>query len=246
MDNLHPEMKVKRIVWKSSSRERFANEVNDDHDSSSRTSQDDAKKSHCCDRSPLTAVPRTRDSDELENHDASMNFQYDLQNQLLCDPQTSMLQTNNSLYGPCMMPLLPIPNMQERSSDLRVILNGAANRGGIGPPVGAVDIGVSKSAYYFCVALPGVKKDPGEFSCEVERDGNVHVRGVTTTGARTVSRNSQVYGMKFQQQCPPGPFTLSFSLPGPVDPRLFSPNFRSDGIFEGVVVKSERDFSMNK
>ena len=44
MDSLHPEMKVKRIVWKSSSKERLANEVNDDHDSSSRISQDDAKK----------------------------------------------------------------------------------------------------------------------------------------------------------------------------------------------------------
>lgn len=79
----------------------------------------------------------------------------------------------------------------------------------------------------------------GEFSCEVERDGKVHVRGVTTTGVRTVSRYSRVYKMKFQQQCPPGPFTLSFSLPGPVDPRLFSPNFRADGIFEGVIVKDE-------
>jgi len=43
--------------------------------------------------------------------------------------------------------------------------------------------------------------------------------------------------MKTQQLCYPGPFTISFSLPGPVDPRLFAPNFRDDGIFEGVVIK---------
>lgn len=43
--------------------------------------------------------------------------------------------------------------------------------------------------------------------------------------------------MEYQQLTPPGPFTLSFSLPGPVDPRLFSPKFRDDGILEAVVVK---------
>lgn len=78
----------------------------------------------------------------------------------------------------------------------------------------------------------------GEFSCEIEWNGNVHIRGVTTTGEQNVCRYSRIYEMKFQQQCLPGPFSLSFFLPGPVDPRLFSPNFRSDGIFEAVVVKA--------
>ncbi|XP_019244817.1 PREDICTED: increased DNA methylation 3-like isoform X3 [Nicotiana attenuata] len=119
--------------------------------------------------------------------------------------------------------------------------NSAENacKGATGPPVGVVDIGVSEAAYYFRIALPGVKKDPGEFSCEIEKDGKVLIRGLTSTGGRTVSRYSRVFDMKIQQQCSSGPFTLSFSLPGPVDPRLFSPNFRSDGIFEAVVVKYE-------
>ncbi|XP_059636740.1 increased DNA methylation 3-like isoform X2 [Cornus florida] len=142
-----------------------------------------------------------------------------------------------SLDGTCMMPLLSIPDVYECSSKESIIMAGTARRGGTGPSVGAVDIGVSKFAYYFRVALPGVKKDPGQFSCEIEPGGKVHVRGVTSTGGRTVSKHSRVFEMKFQQQCPPGPFTLSFCLPGPVDPRLFSPNFRSDGILEGVVVK---------
>lgn len=79
----------------------------------------------------------------------------------------------------------------------------------------------------------------GQFSCEVERDGKVSIKGVTSTGVKTVSKYSRVFEMKFQQQCPPGTFTLCFSLPGPVDPRLFSPYFRSDGILEGVVAKYE-------
>lgn len=76
----------------------------------------------------------------------------------------------------------------------------------------------------------------GKFSCEIESAGNVHVRGLTT-GGKTIRKPSRVFEMKFQQLCPPGPFTLSFTLPGPVDPRLFAPNFRSDGIFEGVIIK---------
>lgn len=79
----------------------------------------------------------------------------------------------------------------------------------------------------------------GEFSCEIQRDGKVCVRGVTSTGGKIVQKYSRVYEMKFQQQSPPGPFKLFFSLPGAVDPRLFSPHFRPDGIFEAVVAKYE-------
>lgn len=137
------------------------------------------------------------------------------------------------------LPLLPVPKLEEWCSNSSITLTGTACRGGTGPPVGVVDIGESKSAYYFCIALPGVKKDPGEFSCEIQRDGKVCVRGVTSTGGKIVQKYSRVYEMKFQQQSPPGPFTLFFSLPGAVDPRLFSPHFRPDGIFEAVVAKYE-------
>ncbi|KAL7116435.1 hypothetical protein ACP275_03G004600 [Erythranthe tilingii] len=135
------------------------------------------------------------------------------------------------------MPMLPMPKMDEWCLKKSICFGGTACRGVTAPPVGVVDIGVSKNAYYFCIALPGVKKDPGEFSCEIRREGKVYIQGVTTTGGNTVSKYSRVFVMKMQQQCPPGPFTLLFSLPGPVDPRLFSPTFRSDGIFEGVVAK---------
>ncbi|KAL7586276.1 increased DNA methylation 3 isoform X1 [Lactuca sativa] len=150
------------------------------------------------------------------------------------------------IEGPFVMPLISIPKLEEQSSNASIVLSGTAKKGEIGPPLGTVDIGVSKSAYFFQVALPGVKKDPvyhfdlaGQFSCEIERGGMVHVRGETSTGGKTVTRHSRVFEMKFQQQSPPGQFSLSFSLPGPVDPRLFYPNFRSDGIFEAIVMKCE-------
>ncbi|KAL4575405.1 hypothetical protein LXL04_022248 [Taraxacum kok-saghyz] len=141
--------------------------------------------------------------------------------------------------GPFVMPLLSIPKLEEESSKASIILSGTAKKGKLGPPLGSVDIGVSKTAYFFQVALPGVKKDPGQFSCEIEQSGMVHVKGETSTGGKSVTRHSRVFEMKFQQQSPPGQFTLSFSLPGRVDPRLFYPNFRSDGIFEAIVMKCE-------
>jgi hypothetical protein len=75
-----------------------------------------------------------------------------------------------------------------------------------------------------------------QFSCDIESDGKVEIRGLLS-GIRTIATQSRVFQMKTQQLCSPGPFTISFSLPGPVDPRLFAPNFRDDGIFEGVVIK---------
>ncbi|KAL5845512.1 hypothetical protein ACOSQ4_011470 [Xanthoceras sorbifolium] len=117
-----------------------------------------------------------------------------------------------------------------------ITLTGTASKGIVGPPVGVVDIGVSEPAYFFRAALPRVRRDYCQFSCEIESDGKVHIQG-STSGGKTIRKRSRVFRMKFQQLCPPGPFTVSFSLPGPVDPRLFSPNFRSDGIFEGVVIK---------
>ncbi|XVE94366.1 hypothetical protein REPUB_Repub02eG0002700 [Reevesia pubescens] len=140
--------------------------------------------------------------------------------------------------GPAMMPLITVPNVDQSLPDSFIILNGTAKKGIAGPPIGVLDIGVSKVAYFFRVAMPGVRKDYCEFSCEIESNGKVNLQG-STYGGGTIKKRSRVFQMRFQQLCPAGPFTLSFSLPGPVDPRLFSPNFRSDGIFEAVVIKHE-------
>ena len=80
----------------------------------------------------------------------------------------------------------------------------------------------------------------GEFSCEVDTDGKVLIRGVTATGEKTVSRYSQMFEMQTQNLCPPGHFSIAFQLPGPVDPHQFSGNFGTDGILEGIVMKGKR------
>ncbi|KAH6778271.1 HSP20-like chaperones superfamily protein [Perilla frutescens var. hirtella] len=182
-------------------------------------------------KSPVDVNDGIMDPDKCE--DAGEEMRHCDSRQLVTYPRTC-----NSTQ-PFALPLLPVPKMEEWCSNTSIALTGTACRGGTGPPVGAVDIGESKSAYYFCIALPGVKKDPGEFSCEIQRDGKVCVRGVTSTGGKFVQKYSRVYEMKLQQQCQPGPFTLFFNLPGPVDPRLFAPHFRPDGIFEAVVAKYE-------
>lgn len=140
--------------------------------------------------------------------------------------------------GPVLLPLLSVPSMEACASDPLIVLSGTVKRGVVGPPIGAVDIGVSKVAYFFRVSLPGIRKDFCQFSCEIESNGKVHLQGFTS-GGNPIKKRSRVFQMKLQQLCPPGPFTLSFSLPGPVDPRLFAPNFGSDGIFEGIIIKQE-------
>ncbi|CAO2815895.1 unnamed protein product [Amaranthus hypochondriacus] len=118
-----------------------------------------------------------------------------------------------------------------------VVLTGTALEGTVGPPIGHVDIGISKSAYLFRVALPGVRKDDCHLRCEIEHDGKIHLHGVIAGGELDKKNPQTVFHMKVAQLSPPGPFTISFKLPGPVDPRLFSPTLRSDGILEGVVMK---------
>ncbi|KAL2342174.1 hypothetical protein Fmac_010114 [Flemingia macrophylla] len=133
---------------------------------------------------------------------------------------------------PTLMPLLSLPDFVNSS----FILKGTAKKGLIGPSVGVVDIGIGKKAYLFRASLPGVYRDDNQFSCDVESDGRVQIKGVLT-GGRTIMKHSRIFQMLTQRLCPSGPFTLSFSLPGPVDPRLFTPLFRTDGIFEGVIIK---------
>ncbi|CAI9102259.1 OLC1v1000501C2 [Oldenlandia corymbosa var. corymbosa] len=116
-------------------------------------------------------------------------------------------------------------------------LTGTAAIGNVGPVLGLVDIGENKDSYLFRVSLPGVKRNEREFSCEVENDGKVIISGVTTTGEKTVYRYSQAFQMQSQNLCPSGHFSISFHLPGPVDPYNFSGNFGTDGILEGVVMK---------
>ncbi|KAL1188137.1 Increased DNA methylation 2 [Cardamine amara subsp. amara] len=81
------------------------------------------------------------------------------------------------------------------------------------PMLGLMDIGECSDAYLFRVSLPGVKRDERDFSCEVEDNG------------------------KTQNLSPPGHFSVSFRLPGPVYPQEFSGNFGTDGILEGIVMK---------
>ncbi|CAI9271872.1 unnamed protein product [Lactuca saligna] len=119
-------------------------------------------------------------------------------------------------------------------------LSGSATMGRIGPSIGSIDIGECEDSYLFRVSLPGVKRDEREFSCEVEDDGKVLVRGVTVTGEKSVCRFDQIFEMQTHKLCPPGHFSVSFKLPGPVDPQQFSGNFGTDGILEGIVMKARR------
>ncbi|KAE8654100.1 cytochrome P450 78A3-like [Hibiscus syriacus] len=118
-----------------------------------------------------------------------------------------------------------------------VVLTGSAKESN-GPSIGLIDIGVSQSAFLFRVALPSIKNDQSKLKCELQRDGKVLIQGMITQGIRVVQGLSSECEMGVETFCSPGPFTISFNLPGPVDPRLFSPKFRPDGILEVVVLRT--------
>lgn len=144
-------------------------------------------------------------------------------------------------FGPGMIFLPSHPTREElrnmTAATKGTAITGSAARGQIGPALGLIDIGECEDSYLFRVSLPGVRRDEREFSCEVEDDGKVLIRGVTVTGEKTVCRYSQTFEMQSQNLCPPGHFSILFKLPGPVDPQQFSGNFGTDGILEGIVMK---------
>ncbi|KAK9291882.1 hypothetical protein L1049_019833 [Liquidambar formosana] len=147
--------------------------------------------------------------------------------------------------GPAMIFLPSHPTMEEWESIVAATrsgfaLTGSAAMGQVGPVLGLMDIGECDDSYLFRVSLPGVKRDEREFSCEVENDGKVLIRGVTTTGEKRVYRHSLVFEMQSQNLCSAGHFSISFQLPGPVDPQQFSGNFGTDGILEGIVMKARQ------
>ncbi|GAA0157240.1 hypothetical protein LIER_14550 [Lithospermum erythrorhizon] len=118
-----------------------------------------------------------------------------------------------------------------------VALTGTAALGKVARPIGVMDIGECEDEYIFRVSLPGVMRDEKAFSCDVEPSGKIFIKGITTTGEKTVRRNSMLFEMQTQNLCPPGEFSFSFQLPGPIDHQQLNGIFGSDGIFEGVVKK---------
>ncbi|KAM7254865.1 hypothetical protein ACFE04_020106 [Oxalis oulophora] len=117
-----------------------------------------------------------------------------------------------------------------------VLLNGTAKDGSSAPSAGLIDIGESQAGYVFRIALPGARQDASKVKCTVQGDGKVEVQGIVASG-EILKKHPGIFQTRVDQQNPLGPFTISFNLPGPVDPRLFAPSFRPDGILEAVVLK---------
>ncbi|GER27116.1 galactosyltransferase family protein, partial [Striga asiatica] len=141
-------------------------------------------------------------------------------------------------------------------------VTGSAAKGPVGPVVGLMDVGESEDSYLFRVSLPGVRRDEIQLQkitvvpvifeyyryliqvvvdslsfCEIESNGTVIIKGVTVTGERVVEKYEQSFEMVTHNLCPPGPFSISFKLPGPVDPQQFHGTFSTDGILEGIALK---------
>ncbi|KAL8099678.1 alpha-crystallin domain-containing protein 22.3 [Apium graveolens] len=120
-----------------------------------------------------------------------------------------------------------------------VAVTGSAALGKVGHPIGSIDISESNDTYLFRVALPGVARDSNTFSWFVEPNGKIFIKGITTTGEKKVLKHGMVFEMLTQNLCPPGEFSISFQLPGPIDSEGVHAVFGTDGMFEGVVKKMQ-------
>ncbi|XP_074311546.1 increased DNA methylation 2-like [Silene latifolia] len=165
-------------------------------------------------------------------------------NELALKPSEEKRLKPEIRHGPGIVILNSEPTRQELDSIVDIAKNayaltGSAAKGIVGSAIGLMDIGESQDSYLFRVALPGVKRENRAFQCEVESDGRVLIKGETVTGETTVNRFSQDFVMQSRNLCPPGPFSISFHLPGPVDPQQFSGTFGTSAILEGIVMKSK-------
>ncbi|XP_057757646.1 increased DNA methylation 2-like [Arachis stenosperma] len=210
----------------------------------------------------MPAIPSCSSSQKERSSDEFSEFQDPMQHVHVVAPISSVPYSGTNLMYSYMAPLqpehdtdadkigpamlfLPSHPTQKEWSDIVAAtkngfaLTGSAVTGQVGPIIGLMDIGECEDSYLFRVSLPGVKREEREFSCEVDSDGKVLIRGVTTTGEKTVARYNQVFEMQTHNLCPPGHFSIAFRLPGPVDPHQFSGNFGTDGILEGIVMKGK-------
>ena len=60
-----------------------------------------------------------------------------------------------------------------------------------------------------------------DFNCDVEPDGKIVIKGVTTTGEKIVCKNSQIFQMQTQNLCPPGHFSISPAARSSGPPTIF-------------------------
>ncbi|KAK8506828.1 hypothetical protein V6N12_000398 [Hibiscus sabdariffa] len=117
-----------------------------------------------------------------------------------------------------------------------VALTGAAATGSVGSVIGKVEIGELEDSYYFRVSLPGVSMDKKDFNCDIEPNGKVVIKGISTTGEKIVCKNFQIFHMQTQNLCLPGPFTVTFQLPGPVNSEEAT-SYLANGMLEAIVKK---------
>ncbi|KAK3206342.1 hypothetical protein Dsin_020388 [Dipteronia sinensis] len=130
-----------------------------------------------------------------------------------------------------------------RPPDIGVISKDAKSEGisRTAPPMGLIGVGVNESSYHFRVSLPGIPNTTqSNLKCEIGSDGTVCIQGVpVTTDSAAMQYSSDGHRMIFQQLSSPGPITVSFTLPGPVDPHMAELAFCPDGILEAGKRKSE-------
>ncbi|KAL9358295.1 hypothetical protein Peur_051548 [Populus x canadensis] len=97
-----------------------------------------------------------------------------------------------------------------------VTVNGTVKRSGAGPSICLVDFGINENAYFFRVVLPGMRRNEiaGNLSCDIERDGTVHIKGVATIDSGILKDSPRVFHTSVQQHAPRGHSPFLLNCPG--------------------------------
>ncbi|XP_047324826.1 increased DNA methylation 2-like [Impatiens glandulifera] len=104
-----------------------------------------------------------------------------------------------------------------------------------GLAIGMFNSGECDHSYILKVALPGVRRrDISKLAIEISKTGKVVIKGC-------MKEASIPLGVKAQNLPSVGSFSLTYFLPGEVDPRLFSPSFGNDGILNIEVKKALKE-----
>lgn len=97
-----------------------------------------------------------------------------------------------------------------------VTVNGTVKRSGAGPSICLVDFGINENAYFFRVVLPGMRRNEiaGNLSCDIERDGTVHIKGVATIDSGILKDSPRVFHTSVQQHALRGHSPFLLNCPG--------------------------------
>ncbi|XP_073004068.1 increased DNA methylation 3-like isoform X2 [Typha latifolia] len=117
---------------------------------------------------------------------------------------------------------------------------GAAELSPDGHLIGMNTIYSRSVSYMFLLFLPGLDRTPtARVICKVMTCGMIKISGVIAATSAQINFNVSGDAAQESMKLFPGPFSLTFCLPGPVLPRSFKVTSFRDGLLEALILKND-------